>query len=125
MSAFGVKRTFNYPGKRFRVGGPFNLSGFEFNQLSGQHYGRLIGQVRREFWDTGFADVSIGTSLEYGNVWEKRSDIDFGDGLFAGSLFLGANTGIGPVFLGYGHAEGGTGSFYLYVGALRNDPALR
>jgi len=113
------------PESRFRVGGLFNLSGFEFNQLSGQHYGRLIGQVRRKFWDTGFADVYIGTSLEYGNVWENRSDIDFGDGLFAGSLYLGANTGIGPVFLGYGYAEGGTSSFYLYVGALRNDPTLR
>jgi len=113
------------PERRFRIGGLFNLSGFEFNQLSGQHYGRLIGEVRRKFWDTGIADVYIGTSLEYGNVWENRNEIDFGDGLFAGSLYLGANTGIGPVFLGYGHAEGGIGSFYLYVGALRNNAALR
>jgi NTE family protein len=113
------------PERRFRIGGLFNLSGFEFNQLSGQHYGRVIGQVRRIFWDAGFAEVSIGTSVEYGNVWENRSEIDLGDGLFAGSLYLGANTGIGPVHLGYGHAEGGTGSFYLYVGALRNDPTLR
>jgi NTE family protein len=113
------------PERRFRVGGLFNLSGFEFNQLSGQHYGRLIGQFRRQFWNAGFAEVSIGTSLEYGNVWENRSDIDFGEGIFAGSLYLGANTGIGPVYLGYGHAEGGAGSFYLYVGALRNDTTLR
>jgi NTE family protein len=113
------------PESRFRVGGLFNLSGYEFNQLSGQHYGRLIGQVRREFWDAGFAQVSIGTSLEYGNVWENQSDVDFGDALFAGSLYLGANTGIGPVFLGYGYAEGGTSSFYLYVGALRGDTRLR
>jgi len=113
------------PESRFRMGGLFNLSGFKFNQLSGQHYGRLIGQVRREIWDAGFAEVSIGTSLEYGNVWENRSDVDFGDALFAGSLYLGANTGIGPVYLGYGYAEGGTSSFYLYVGALRNDTRLR
>ncbi len=113
------------PERRFRVGGLFNLSGYEFNQLSGQHYGRLVGQFRRQFWDAGFADVYYGTSLEYGNVWESRSDVDFDDGIFAGSIFLGANTMIGPVFLGYGVAEGGADSFYLYVGALRGSPALQ
>ena len=85
----------------------------------------MIGQVRRKFWATGIADVFIGTSLEYGNVWESRNDIDAGDGLFAGSLYLAADTMIGPMYLGYGVAEGGTGSFYLYVGALRNTAALR
>jgi len=113
------------PERRFRIGGLFNLSGFEFNQLSGQHYGRVIGQVRRNFWDAGIAEVFIGTSLEYGNVWESRNDIDAGDGLFAGSLYLAADTIIGPVYLGYGVAEGGVDSFYLYVGALRNTAARR
>jgi len=113
------------PERRFRMGGLFNLSGYEFNQLSGQHYGRLIGQYRREFWDSGFAEVSYGMSLEYGNVWETRSEVDIDNGIFAGSVFLGANTMIGPVFLGYGYAEGGTDSFYLYVGALRGSPALQ
>ena len=111
--------------RRFRAGGLFNLSGFEFNQLSGQHYGRLVGHVRRKFWDVGLAEVFIGTSLEYGNVWESRNDIDVGDGIFAGSLYLGANTVVGPLFLGYGRAEGGKDSFYLYVGALRNSPAIQ
>jgi len=111
--------------RRFRVGGLFNMSGFEFNQLNGQHFGFLIGKFRRELLETGLADVSIGTSLEYGNVWENRSEIDFGDGILAGSVFLGANTGFGPVFLGYGIAEGGNSSFYLNVGAVRDDPTLR
>ena len=77
----------------------------------------MIGQDRRNFWDAGFAEVYVGTSLEYGNAWESRDDIDVGDGLFAGSLYLGADTMIGPLFLGYGYAEGGTDSFYVYVGA--------
>ncbi|MGI9264035.1 MAG: hypothetical protein ACR2QU_03835, partial [Gammaproteobacteria bacterium] len=113
------------PERRFRAGGLFNLSGYEFNQLSGQHYGRVVGQVRRNFWDTGLVDVFLGTSLEYGNVWESRDDIDFGDGVFAGSVFLGADTMFGPLYLGYGHAETGADSFYLYVGALRSTPAIR
>ena len=113
------------PERRFRMGGLFNLSGFEFNQLSGQQYGRLVGLFRREFWDAGFATVYYGTSLEFGNVWESKSDDGFDNGIFAGSVFLGANTMIGPVYLGYGVAEGGTDSFYLYVGALRGSPALQ
>ncbi len=66
-----------------------------------------------------------GTSVEYGNVWENRDDIDFGDGFFAGSLFLGAHTVFGPLFFGYGLAEGGAGSFYVYLGPTRDGPALQ
>jgi NTE family protein len=113
------------PERRFRAGGLFNLSGYEFNQFSGQHLGLVSAQYRRKFFSTGIADVSVGASLEYGNVWENKSDMDLSNGLLAGSLFLGADTGIGPIFLGYGLAQGGTSSFYLYVGTLRNDPALR
>jgi NTE family protein len=113
------------PERRFRAGGLFNLSGFEFNQVSGQHFGLVSAQYRREFLSTKLANISLGTSLEYGNVWENEGDIDPGNSLLAGSVFLGAKTGVGPIFLGYGLAEGGAASFYLYVGALRNDPALR
>ena len=50
--------------------------------------------------------------------------MDFDDGLFAGSLFLGANTPFGPAYLGYGLAEGRSGTFYIYLGSIRNTPAL-
>ncbi len=113
------------PERQFRAGGLFNLSGFEINQFIGQHFGLLSAQFRRKLFNSQIADVSIGTSLELGNVWEDTSDIDVDSALLAGSVFLGADTGIGPVFLGYGIAEGGTNTFYLYVGAVRNDPALR
>ena len=113
------------PERLFRAGGLFNLSGFEFNQLNGQHYGRLMGQYRLAFRDMGLATVSFGASLEYGNVWQDKSDIEFDDGLFAGSLFLGAKTMIGPVFFGLGYAEGGSKSLYLYLGSLENDSNRR
>jgi NTE family protein len=113
------------PERRFRGGGLFNFSGFEFNQLSGQHYGRLIGTYRRELLHIGLGEVWAGTSVEYGNVWENRDDIDIGDGFFAGSLFLGAQTVLGPLFFGYGLAEGGVGSLYIYLGPVRDGPALQ
>ena len=113
------------PERRFRGGGLFNFSGFEFNQLSGQHYGRLIGTYRRELLHIGLGEVWAGTSVEYGNVWENRDDIDIGDGFFAGSLFLGAQTVLGPLFFGYGYAEGGASSLYIYLGPVRDGPALQ
>ena len=113
------------PERRFRAGGLFSLSGFDFNQLSGQHYGRLMAMYRRSVLDIGIAEVSPGFSLEYGNVWEDKDDIDIGDGIFAGSLFLGADTPLGPVYVAYGLAEGGFDSFYIYIGAIRNSPNLR
>jgi NTE family protein len=113
------------PESRFRAGGLFNFSGFEFNQFSGQHYGRLIGTYRRELFEFGLGEMWAGTSIEYGNIWDHRDDIDIGDGLFAGSLFLGANTMLGPFFFGYGRAEGGASSLYIYLGPVRDGPALR
>jgi len=113
------------PERRFRGGGLFNFSGFEFNQLSGQQYGRLIGTYRREVRHIGLGDLWAGASIEYGNVWENRDDIDIGDGILSGSLFLGAQTILGPLFFGYGYSEGGSSSFYLYLGPVRDGPALR
>ncbi|WAC63794.1 hypothetical protein OVA13_03115 [Pseudoxanthomonas sp. SL93] len=40
------------------------------------------------------------------------------DMLGAGSVFVGADTFLGPIFLGYGRAEGGQDSFYLTFGSL-------
>ena len=111
--------------RRFRGGGLFNFSGLEFNQISGQQYGRLIGTYRREILEIGLGKLWAGTSIEYGNVWEDRDDMKFNDGIFAGSLFLGAETVLGPLFFGYGLAEGGASSFYLYLGPVRDGPALR
>ncbi len=36
--------------------------------------------------------------------------------IFAGSLFVGAETYLGPLYLAYGRAEGGHQSLYLYLG---------
>ena len=113
------------PERLFRVGGLFNLSGFEYNQLSGQNFAQLGGVYRRDFLDLGPLHLSAGISLELGNVWQNRSDMSFDSGLFGGSLFLGSNTPIGPVYFGWGNSEKSNGTFYVSVGAVRNDPVLQ
>ena len=60
--------------------------------------------------------VYVGATLEAGNVWDDRSDMAFNDVIVAGSAFLGLDSPVGPIYLAYGHAEGGNDSFYLFLG---------
>ena len=113
------------PERLFRVGGLFNLSGFEYNQLSGQNFAQVAVAYRRDFVNLGPLRLSAGMSLELGNVWENRSDMSFDDALFGGSLFLGSNTPIGPVYFGWGNSEKSDGTFYVSLGAVRTDPVLQ
>jgi NTE family protein len=67
---------------------------------------------------TGFFEFPayLGVSAEAGNVWATRDDVDFGDLETGGSVFLGAESPFGPVYLAAGLASGGERAFYLYLG---------
>jgi NTE family protein len=58
----------------------------------------------------------LGVSFEAGNVWQKRSQMSFGDARKDASVFLGLDTPIGPVYLGTGYEERGSAAFYLFLG---------
>ncbi len=58
----------------------------------------------------------LGVSYEVGNVWQSRSDASFSGARQNGSLFLGLDTLIGPVYLGAGIGEQGDNAFYLFLG---------
>jgi NTE family protein len=104
----------------YPLGGFLNLSGFAPDELSGQHTGlaRLIYYY--ELGSTGLGEfrmpLYIGGSFEGGNAWAARSEISGRSVLFAGSLLIGADTYLGPLYLAYGQAEGGHHSIYLYLG---------
>jgi NTE family protein len=100
----------------FRAGGFLDLSGFNTNELSGQHYVRAATIYYQELGNSAFLPLYLGGSLEVGNVFQDRSDIGLSDSIYAGSLFLGADTLLGPVYLAYGNAEGGNSAYYIYVG---------
>ncbi len=100
----------------FRAGGLFSLSGFQFNELSGQYAAQVTGFMYRKIGDMKLMPVYAGISLEYGNVFQNSDEIEFDNGLFAGSLWLGLDTPIGPVYLAAGSTEGGNSAFYLSLG---------
>lgn len=104
----------------FTLGGLFRLSGLERGEISGPHaaMARLI-YYRRVSESTGDVldfPVYLGASLEAGNTWQSRSDIDFQSALVNGSLFTGFDTPIGSLYLGVGFAEGGRSNYYLSFG---------
>ena len=103
---------------RFDLGGLFNLSGYQKNELSGRHLAlaRLI--YMRRINDLNLFPTYLGLSGELGNVWEEKSRMDFHDTIFAGSIFLGVDTFLGPVYLGYGASEKGHSSMYFNLGRL-------
>jgi NTE family protein len=102
--------------RRFSLGGLGRLSGLEQDELIGQHELLLRALLYRRVVDFQLLPVYAGISAEYGNVFQSRSAIGLKDGIAAGSVFLGADTLIGPLCLAYGRAEGDRGNYYLTLG---------
>jgi NTE family protein len=106
------------PESLFRLGGFLRLSGYGIDRLSGQHAGLAQLIYLHRISDIQLAKTYIGASLEGGNVWQDSSDISLDSLIYAGSAFLGVDTPIGPLYLGYGRSDTGEGSLYLYLGPL-------
>ncbi|MDG4554053.1 MAG: patatin-like phospholipase family protein [Candidatus Competibacter sp.] len=103
----------------FLLGGFLNLSGYQTNQLAGQYaaLGELIAMYRLDNASAAFTiPIYAGGSLEVGGVWQDIGDINFSSLIPAGSLFLGADTPLGPFYLSGGWAKGGNTSLYILLG---------
>lgn len=105
----------------FELGGFLRLSGLARGEIRGPHaaLARLVYYRRIGATGGGLFDMPLyaGASLEAGNVWQRRSDIDFDSLITSGSVFLGLDTYFGPVFVGAGLADGGRSNYYLALGA--------
>jgi NTE family protein len=97
-----------------KLGGFLDLSGLHERQLRGQHM--AIGKfVTYHKVGTSFiGDLYLGGSLETGNVWQE--DFDFDDLQVAGSVFLGYDTILGPLYLAYGYIDQGRSTGYFFLG---------
>ncbi|MDI9569525.1 MAG: patatin-like phospholipase family protein [Pseudomonadota bacterium] len=104
----------------YNIGGFLNLSGYLNDELSGQEAGLARIVCLRNMGAAGLGDfratLYLGFSLEAGNAWRQRSDITWDSLIFAGSVFVGAETFIGPAYIAYGLAEGGHQTLGLFIG---------
>jgi NTE family protein len=105
---------------RFTLGGFFNLSGIAPDSISGNDFAiaRMLYYRKVGSGGEGFLNVPayVGLSYEVGNVWESRSDASISGARQNGSVFLGLDTLVGPVYLGAGIGEQGDNAFYLFLG---------
>jgi len=103
----------------FELGGFLLISGLQEDQLSGQHVGIARLVYYRRLSDDGFLrifDTYLGASLETGNAWQDADDISFDNTITAGSLFLGFDTPIGPLYTGYGATDTDEQSAFVFLG---------
>ena len=103
---------------RFTLGGFHNLSGYPAERLNGNHLLLL-----RATWTTRLNQqvaltrgFFVGGTLEAGNAWLVRSAVSLRDLRSGSSLFVGADTGLGPMYLGLTYAPGGSPGIMFFIG---------
>ncbi len=106
----------------FQLGGFLSLSGYAQDELAGAYtalatlaYYRTLNHY---FIKSAEIPVYAGFSLETGNAWQTRAEIGLDTLIHAGSVFIGADTYIGPVYIAYGFNSAGRQSSYLFLGRV-------
>jgi NTE family protein len=118
LGIVGTRRSLDDRGG-FSLGGFLNLSGTPPGAIRGSQvaiaealaYYRM-GEMPGPFGGSWYA----GLSLEAGNAWQRSADVSRGSTRKAGSIFLGLDSIIGPMYFGYGKTLHGESAFYLFLG---------
>ena len=100
----------------FIHGGLFELSGTVRNELLSPHFGMLEAAFYRRLGDITFLPIYTGFSLEAGNAWDNKADIHSDNLRYAGSIFIGADTFMGPLYFSIGATDRGERAVYLNIG---------
>ena len=102
---------------QFSFGGFLRLSGYRTAQFYGEtlNFGRLV-YYRKLTKAVLTEGVYAGASLEAGRIGGPLVPGSPTDVQTSGSLFLAADTPLGPVYLGYGIGEDNNRTIYFYLG---------
>jgi NTE family protein len=103
---------------QYTLGGFQQLSGYRPDQLSGNAvlFGRLNWYMRLADTPVFARGFFVGASLEAGNAWDDRSQMALAHLRGGSSVYLGADTGIGPMYLGLTYAPRGELGVALFIG---------
>ena len=101
------------------LGGFHNLGGFVPDQLIGddiRYFGlraeKIIGRLPLGLR----GDMRAGLALERAKVGHPYTELRRDGWLNSATLYLGGETPMGPVYLGYGRSDSGAASVYLFIG---------
>lgn len=106
--------------EQFSLGGFLYMSGLEPDALRGDDM--LLAQLvfLRELIPMPSivgSGIYIGAALEAGRTWSNGEPTSLqGDG-YSASGFVGLNSFVGPIYVGYGISDSNASSFYFYLGS--------
>jgi NTE family protein len=107
----------------YQMGGFTRLSGLAPAQLSGRHSALASLVFFRRLNEVRLLPAYAGFTLEAGNVWSTSSEVAVDDLRYSASVFLGAESPLGPLYFAVGHSDSGDSAVYFYVGnPFRPDP---
>lgn len=103
---------------RYQLGGLFNLTGTRAGQVAGDRGVLLRGLFYRNISDLVSVRTPLvaGFSLEAGGAVKRGESLSSEELRHAASLFVSAETYVGPVFLALGRTFGGSSGVFLYWG---------
>jgi NTE family protein len=103
----------------YSLGGLGRLSGLGTRELVGEKLAFARLTMRHRLFQKDIAGIRLrfyaGLALEAGNVYAHDDSVSFNSMNSGYSLFVGADTPIGPLFLGYGNTEG-SDRVYIAIG---------
>jgi NTE family protein len=103
---------------KFSLGGLFRLSGRPLDQLVGDNYALVALLLYYRLSKEGgiiIKNLSIGVSAEAGNTYLRREPVTIGSLHTAGSIFVVADTIIGPLFVAYGRSGSHNSAAYIFL----------
>ena len=108
--------------RAYTLGGFLALSGYTSDSLAGNYLGLAGLAYYRRLTEQSLLPVDMpvyaGASFEAGNTWLDESDASFDDLIYAGSLFLGVDSPVGPIYLGVGMGENSQYALFLKIGQI-------
>ena len=108
------------PQNFYQLGGLFNLSGLSQNLYSGRQMAFAMAQYQRRLSDRSVLPIDMpvyaGFSVEGGQLWSEHSDIDYGDLILSGSIYLAIDSPLGPIYFAYGRTDESQDAIYISLG---------
>ena len=102
-----------------RLGGFLELSGFAEDERLGRHAVLFSGTLYRRIDAPSILfdlPLYVGGSLEAGDAFAERDEVALDALAIAASAFVGLDSPIGPVYLGYGANDADAERFYFSIG---------
>jgi len=108
-------------GSFFTLGGLFSLSGLPTNAVTGNNvaFASLLYRYRlseQDFFGSLSVPLYIGMSAETGTTWYGDAAFSRDKLLYSGSVYMAADTILGPFYIGFGSTEFDYYSLYISLG---------